>query len=82
MGRMEFNRQYNTEEGINEINNSLEGVVHSKFQKATSRKGKETGMLDLSESPQAYKDIADVINNELDLITPVVKLRPLICMKG
>ncbi len=33
--------------------------------------------IDLSEAPQAYKDIDAVIEAELDLIKPLVKLRPL-----
>ena len=39
-------------------------------------------MYNLSEAPQAYKDIDAVIEAELDLITPVVKLRPLGVIKG
>ena len=37
---------------------------------------------DLDESPSAYKDIEEVIANELDLIQPLVRLSPLACLKG
>jgi tRNA-splicing ligase RtcB (3'-phosphate/5'-hydroxy nucleic acid ligase) len=39
-------------------------------------------MPDLGEAPQAYKDIDTVIQAELDLIKPLVKLRPLAVVKG
>ena len=38
--------------------------------------------MDLGEAPQAYKDIDDVIEAQLDLIKPLVKLRPLGVVKG
>jgi len=82
MGRMEFNRQNNTEEGMDAIKESLKGVVHSKFQKQKSRKGKETGMMDVSEAPGAYKDVETVMANQIDLVQPVVTLTPIMCMKG
>lgn len=44
------------------------------------KKGKRT--LDLSEAPLAYKDIEEVINSQLDLIKPIVKLNPLGVVKG
>lgn len=37
---------------------------------------------DLDEAPSAYKDIDEVIACELDLIRPIVKLRPLAVIKG
>lgn len=36
----------------------------------------------VDESPLAYKDIHDVINNESDLVTPVMKLKPVAFLKG
>jgi len=81
MGRMEFNRQFNTADKLAEIETSMKGVCHTKFGRATSRKGKDTGMLDVSEAPQAYKDIEDVISNEMDLICPLFKLLPVISWK-
>ncbi|HEY9071185.1 MAG TPA: RtcB family protein, partial [Candidatus Ozemobacteraceae bacterium] len=46
------------------------------------RRGGRGGELDLSEAPQAYKDIDTVIANQRDLVEPVVKLRPLGVIKG
>ena len=39
-------------------------------------------LYDLGESPLAYKDIDEVIKSELDLIKPLVKLKPLGVVKG
>ena len=59
----------------------MKGIYHTKYGRATSRKGKDLNMLDLSEAPQAYKDIEEVISNEEDLIMPLFKLRPIISWK-
>jgi tRNA-splicing ligase RtcB (3'-phosphate/5'-hydroxy nucleic acid ligase) len=82
VGRQEFNRANNTEEALAAIEKSMEGVVYRKFRKDINRKGKETGMLDVSECPLAYKDIDEVIANEADLVEPVVRMRPIVVMKG
>lgn len=37
---------------------------------------------DLDEAPGAYKDIEDVMLNQVDLVKPVVELRPLAVVKG
>ncbi len=37
---------------------------------------------DLSEAPMAYKDIEEVIENQKDLVKPLVKLTPLGVIKG
>ena len=37
---------------------------------------------DYSEAPMAYKDIEEVIENQKDLVKPLVKLTPLGVMKG
>jgi len=55
-------------------------VVFDRWSKV--RRGKGKGEYDLGEAPQAYKNIDDVIQSELDLIRPVVKLRPLAVVKG
>ena len=39
-------------------------------------------MLDLSEAPQAYKDIEEVIAAESDLVEVQVRLTPLAVVKG
>lgn len=37
---------------------------------------------DLDEAPGAYKEIDVVMENQKDLVTPIVKLRPLAVVKG
>ncbi len=81
MGRNVFNQAYNTPEKMKEIEESMNGITHTKFGRATSRKGKDLGMMDVSEAPQAYKDIEEVINNESDLVSVLFKLRPIINWK-
>jgi len=82
-GRKEFNKLHNTPEKMLEIEESLKGVVHSKFRKEQSfKKNKETGLLDVSEAPQAYKSIESVLDNQKDLVTITTKLTPFISMKG
>jgi tRNA-splicing ligase RtcB len=81
MGRKAFNQIANTAENLADIEKSMEGVVHTAFSKETNRKGKETGLLDVSEAPQAYKDIEDVMANQVDLVRPVHKLLPMINWK-
>ncbi len=62
---------------------ALEGVVYERWSKYKGfGRSAKRGLLDLSEAPQAYKDIEDVIASELDLIEPLVKLRPLAVLKG
>lgn len=58
----------------------MQGIVYDRWNKI--RKGKTKGMYDLGEAPQAYKNIEDVIESELDLIRPIHKLRPLGVVKG
>lgn len=41
---------------------------------------KDTGVID--EIPSAYKDIEEVMNNQLDLVEPIYELKQLICIKG
>ena len=48
------------------------------FEIGTDRKGRP----DLSEAPQAYKDIDEVIESEKDLVEVVTKLKPLAVVKG
>ena len=76
MGRMQAIRDLTVEE----CENAMKGVVHDRWNKV--RRGKTKGMYDLGEAPQAYKDIDVVINSELDLINPIVKLKPLGVVKG
>ena len=82
MGRADFNRTHNTEDIINQIKELMKDVVYVDFSKETSRKGKETGNLDLSECPLAYKSIEKVMKEQEDLVKPVHKLMPMINVKA
>ena len=64
-----------------ECDAALDGIVYERWH--TYKKfGKAKGRLDLSEAPQAYKDIEDVIRSESDLVEPLVRLVPLASLKG
>lgn len=76
MGRKEASRSLTPEA----CDKAMEGIVYDRWNKV--RRGKGKGMLDLGEAPQAYKNIDTVISSELDLIKPIVKLRPLGVVKG
>jgi len=70
---------------VEECDNALAGIVYERWKpgKPFGKKTSKTrGALDLSESPQAYKAIDEVIAAELDLIEPVVKLHPIAVLKG
>ena len=58
----------------------MNGVVYGRWN--IIQRGKSKGQVDLGETPQAYKDIQEVINNQSDLVEPIVKLRPLGVIKG
>ncbi|MBQ9337410.1 MAG: RtcB family protein [Lentisphaeria bacterium] len=60
---------------------AMEGIVCERW-KPWRKYGKGKGQLDLSEAPQAYKSIDEVIASELDLIEPLVRLTPLAVLKG
>jgi len=72
MSRAALNRMLSVEEAEAAVGD----VVHTKWGYDRSKQ------LDLSEAPQAYKDISEVIDNERDLIEPIVELEPLISIKG
>jgi tRNA-splicing ligase RtcB len=81
-GRQEFNKANNTEEALAAIEKAMEGVVYRKYKKDVNRKGKETGMIDVSECPFAYKDIDLVLHSQQDLVEPIVRMTPIVVMKG
>ncbi len=64
-----------------ECDAAMDGIVCERW-KPYRKYGKAKGHLDLSEAPQAYKAIEDVIESELDLIEPLVRLTPLAVLKG
>lgn len=80
MGRMEASRRLT----VDECDAAMDGIVFDRWNKARrfGKKQKKGVGLDLGEAPQAYKDIDAVIEAQLDLIEPVVKLRPLGVIKG
>lgn len=65
---------------VQECDTAMAGIVCERWSKL--QHGKHKGTVDLSEAPQAYKDIEDVISSELDLIEPLVRLTPLAVLKG
>ena len=64
-----------------ECDEAMKGIVCDRWHPMT-RHGKEKKQLDLSEAPQAYKDIEDVIAAESDLVEIQVRLTPLAVIKG
>ena len=82
MSRMEANRQL-TEDACNQ---AMKGIAFDRWGNCKSKWGKKRpgghASVDLSEAPQAYRDIETVIEAERDLVEPVVKLRPLAVLKG
>ena len=80
MSRTEFNIQ--NQDKIKEIEDDMKskGIVFTKFGK--SERGRTKGMYDLSEASGAYKDVLSVMENQKDLVKPLVKLYPLISWKG
>ena len=66
---------------VEECDQAMDGIVCERWHKYKGY-GKAKGRLDLSEAPQAYKDIENVISSELDLVEPLVRLVPLASLKG
>ena len=67
---------------VEECDKAMEGIVCERWSKYTGYSRKAKGCLDLSEAPQAYKDIESVIDAERDLIEPLVRLVPMASLKG
>lgn len=78
MGRMAASRALSREE----CDAAMKGIVHSGWHDFRGGGRKMKGLLDLSEAPQAYKDIDEVIGASADLAEPLVQLRPLGVLKG
>ena len=66
---------------VEECDEAMEGIVCERWH-AVRKFGKHRNLLDLSEAPQAYKPIDEVIDAERDLIEPLVRLTPLAVLKG
>jgi tRNA-splicing ligase RtcB len=69
MGRKEAQRTLDLQKQIKLLDD--QGIIHG--VRNTS---------DLDEAPEAYKDIDVVMENQKDLVTPIVKLRPMAVIKG
>lgn len=65
-----------------EILQSDNGFVWLMIHSGSRNLGKGRDILDLSEAPQAYKDIEEVISSERDLVEVRVRLTPLAVVKG
>ncbi|MFC1498574.1 RtcB family protein [Verrucomicrobiota bacterium] len=72
MGRKEACRVL----AVEECDKAMEGIIYGRWGR--NRKGQP----DLSEAPQAYKDIDEVIAAQADLVEVVARLRPLGVIKG
>ena len=62
---------------VEECNNAMKGVVFDPWKWKKKKK-----LYDLSEAPQAYKNIDQVMDSQKDLVKPIVKLSPLGVLKG
>jgi tRNA-splicing ligase RtcB len=78
MGRLAASRTLSREE----CDQAMRGIVHSGWHGFRGGGRKMRGLLDLSEAPQAYKDIDEVIAASEGLAEPLVRLRPLGVLKG
>lgn len=78
MGRMAASRLLSREE----CDKAMKGVVYSGWHGFKGGGRKMKGLLDLSEAPQAYKDIDAVLAASSDLAEPLARLRPLGVVKG
>lgn len=68
---------------VEDCDKAMEGIVCERWNRYKGfGRSKRRDLLDLSEAPQAYKPIDDVIAAELDLIEPMVRLTPLAVLKG
>ncbi len=66
---------------VEECDRAMEGIVCERW-KPYRHYGRAKGLVDLSEAPQAYKPIDDVIAAERDLVEVQVRLTPLASLKG
>ena len=67
---------------VAECDAAMEGIVFERWGKYKGFDKRHKGMTDLSEAPQAYKPIDDVIAAEADLVEPLVRLTPMAVLKG
>lgn len=78
MGRMAASRALRKAE----CDKAMEGIIFSGWHPMKGRGRKGRNLLDLSEAPQAYKDIDEVMAAQQDLVEPIEILRPIGVLKG
>ncbi len=66
---------------VEECDEAMQGIVCERWH-PVRKYGRAKNLLDLSEAPQAYKPIDEVIAAEADLVEPLVRLTPLAVLKG
>ncbi len=66
---------------MDECDKAMGGIVCERWQ-PYRKFGKAKGLFDLSEAPQAYKSIDQVIEAEKDLVEPLFRLTPMAVIKG
>lgn len=83
-GRVMSRREASRKLSLSECDSMMQGIVFSGWKKYRGYGRRKAGSpsYDLSEAPAAYKDIDEVIGMQLDLIKPLVKLKPLGVIKG
>ena len=67
---------------VEECDAAMTGIVCERWQPYRKYGKINKGYVDLSEAPQAYKAIDEVIEAERDLVEPLVRLTPLAVLKG
>ena len=67
---------------VEECDAAMTGIVCERWQPYRKYGKINKGYIDLSEAPQAYKAIDEVIEAERDLVEPLVRLTPLAVLKG
>lgn len=67
---------------VEDCDQAMKGIVYERWAPYKGFDKRHKGLLDLSEAPQAYKPIDDVIAAESDLVEPIVRLTPLAVLKG
>ncbi|MCK4806407.1 MAG: RtcB family protein, partial [Candidatus Aegiribacteria sp.] len=80
MGRREASRRLT----LDRCDASMKDVVFSGWKKygGFGKRKKGAPLLDLSEAPDAYKNIEEVMEAQLDLVKPLVRLKPRGVVKG
>lgn len=81
-GRMMSRATASAQLTVEECDAAMEGIVYERWSKYKGFDKRHKGLLDLSEAPQAYKPIDDVMAAEMDLVTPLVRLTPMAVLKG